>query len=142
MRISLKRGFILSFALLSVLPLSSDGAPGTEEHDLSSGLHTKQKKDHRWGRDPFYRERRKGTPEIQNEVQIEVEAEQEPEFDFFLSGIIFREGDGVAIINDQIVRRGDMIGDGIIVSHIFSSKVFLQHGKRTLVLRVQPFGPN
>ncbi len=96
------------------------------------------KENRRWGRDPFYRER----PRVNNKQgypsEMEIQETKE-EIDFLLSAIIFKDGNGVAIINDRIVRRGDSLGDGVVVKRILSNKVVLREGKRTVVLRVQPF---
>ncbi len=88
-----------------------------------------------WGRDPFYRKRVKKSLET---VAPFVEKRQE-DFDLFLSAIIFREGIGVAIIDGKIVRLGDSVGKGYVVSHILNDKVLLLKGDRVKMLQVQPF---
>jgi hypothetical protein len=79
----------------------------------------------RWGRDPF----------ILNKIGAKKEQGEDK---ISLSAIIFREGKGVAIINDQIVRQGDQIG-GEVVSDILADRVILRGGGRVIELRVDPF---
>ncbi len=149
MKFLLIRCLALVLIFFSLLPLRSDAAPETQHNRPDIATQAEEKKNKRWGRDPFYRDR----PTTNNELhviphtKVEVEAaieeeEPEPKIDLSLSAIIFRDGDGVAIINDRIVRRGDIIGEDFIVSQVLSNKVFLLKGKRTVVLQVQEFGSN
>ncbi len=126
----------MALAFLSLLPLNDV----VSETQLGFGRDSRieKKENNRWGRDPFYRNRAKGNNE--NENQNEAEEATTPTADFRLSAIIFREGNSVAIINDQIVRPGDKLGIDIVVSRILPHKVFLRKGKRTIVLKVQAFG--
>jgi hypothetical protein len=82
----------------------------------------------RWGRDPFSL----GKLETKNE---------DGGGTLSLSAIIFREGKGVAIVNDQIVRKGDSIG-GKVVGDILSDRVILRERGRIIELRVNPFTIN
>lgn len=87
----------------------------------------------RWGRDPFYRDR------VAKKIGGEESAENQNEEELSLSAIIFRDGKGVAIINEQILRKGDSIGGGVI-SRILPDRVLLREGGEVIVLRVKPFG--
>jgi len=81
----------------------------------------------RWGRDPFF------IDQAGRGEQAEGEGER-----LWVSAIIFRQGKAVAIINDQIVRRGETIGGGI-VSDILPDRVILREGRRDIELRVDAF---
>jgi hypothetical protein len=102
------------------------GAAGPESL-LDRDLHPLPKPRSRWGRDPF----------LLNRAE---ERKPENTGNLALSAIIFREGGGAAIINDQIVRLGDTIGEGVVTA-ILSDRVLVQERGRVLELRVEPFGP-
>jgi len=121
-------GLILAFALLLTHLAYSGPSAGA---DLNSV--TARPDDARWGRDPFYRERVAG---IEETVVVAPSIPAK----LFLSAIIFREGIGVAIIDGRIVRQGDSIGKGFVVSEILTDKVFLLKGEQIRMLEVQAFG--
>lgn len=149
MRFISKTRWLLALILLSLLPRNQ--VVSETELGLKNETRTAGKEAHRWGRDPFYRDRPKGNNALKNEAE---QAEQQ-EVDFLLSAIIFKEGSSVAIINNQIVRAGDKLKvnklqvdtlgvdkleTNVVVSRILPHSVFLREGKRTIVLKVKPFG--
>lgn len=77
----------------------------------------------RWGRDPFVLPRRP------------TGGGMEAEGEFHLSAIIYRAGRGVAIINNKILRPGDMI-EGRRVAEIREDRVVLQDAVGKKELRV------
>jgi len=80
-----------------------------------------------WGRDPFL------LPSApKNGLPVDRDKR------FSLSAIIYRDGSGAAIINNQIARRGDEIG-GMEVHDIQPDRVILENGSEVLELRVDPF---
>ncbi|MFQ5598424.1 MAG: hypothetical protein ACE5GK_10285 [Nitrospiria bacterium] len=148
MMVLLRAAVIVSSLILAMVPASGasfeEGTEGRRDASLLA-----RKENLRWGRDPFYRER---PPE---KIRIEPKTAEEPAEVFeqetidktpmssdhlFLSAIIFRGTSGSAIINDRIVRPGDTLEEGIIVSDILSDQVVLLAGERWVVLRVRPFG--
>lgn len=80
-----------------------------------------------WGRDPFLLP---STPK--NGVPVNRENR------FLLSAIIYKNGSGAAIINNQITRKGDQVG-GMAVHDIQPDRVILRSGSEVLELRVDPF---
>ena len=85
-----------------------------------------------WGRDPFILPVRPSGQAILNSV------ENETGKSFSLSAIIYRDGEGAAIINHRILRRGDHI-EGMMVQEIFSDRVILKEGAKTMELKVDQF---
>ncbi|MDC4228080.1 MAG: hypothetical protein MPW15_28575 [Candidatus Manganitrophus sp.] len=85
-----------------------------------------------WGRDPFILP--VPTPERAMLNSVENEAGKS----FSLSAIIYRDGEGAAIINHRILRLGDRI-DGMMVQEILSDRVILREGSKMLELKVDPF---
>jgi hypothetical protein len=77
----------------------------------------------RWGRDPF------ALPSRPTGGGMETEG------DFHLSAIIYRAGGGVAIINNKILRQGDLI-EGRRVAEIREDRVVLQDAAGKKELRV------
>ena len=82
----------------------------------------KEKASH-WGRDPF------SLPNRSNGLAREQGGE------FHLSAIIYRKGRGLAIINNKILRKGDMI-EGRRVAVILEDRVVLRSAAGELELRV------
>lgn len=74
-----------------------------------------------WGRDPFLR------------TQASFEAEQELSSRYKLIGISVKTTDRYALINNQIVREGDVLGS-FIVQSIRSDKVLLSQDNKIYVL--------
>lgn len=94
-------------------------------------LHFLQKKEvGEWGRDPF------NLPREPKKAKKEKDKGQES--DFSLNAIIYKNGGGAAIINNQITRKGDLIG-GMSVHDIQPDRVILKDGSEVLELRVDPF---
>jgi len=85
----------------------------------------RQEKALQWGRDPFA---------LPGPAAPGVSTDGE----FHLSAIIYRAGHGVAIINNKILRRGDMI-EGRRVAGIFQDRVLLQGPAGEKELRVNKF---
>lgn len=85
-----------------------------------------------WGRDPFILPVRPSEQAPLNSV------ENETGKSFSLSAIIYREGEGAAIINRRILRRGDHI-EGMKVQEILSDRVILSEGSKRMELKVDQF---
>ena len=79
-----------------------------------------------WGRDPF------ALPGQSAGTGLATDGE------FHLSAIIYREGRGVAIINNKILRKGDMI-EGRRIAEILEDRVVLQGAAGEKELRVNKF---
>jgi hypothetical protein len=86
----------------------------------------RQEKALQWGRDPF------ALPSQSAGTGIAADGE------FHLSAIIYRAGRGVAIINNKILRQGDMI-EGKRISEILEDRVVLQGAAGEKELRVNKF---
>ncbi|TAK07771.1 MAG: hypothetical protein EPO39_05870 [Candidatus Manganitrophaceae bacterium] len=84
-----------------------------------------------WGRDPFI------LP-VRPAGQVLNSVEDESGKSFSLSAIIYRNGEGSAIINHRILRQGDHI-EGMIVQEILSDRVILRGGSRLMELKVDQF---
>lgn len=85
-----------------------------------------------WGRDPFILPvRPTGTTPVNH-------VENEEGKSYSLSAVIYREGEGAAIINHRIVRKGDRV-EGMIVEEIFPDRVFLKSGAKVMELKVENF---
>jgi hypothetical protein len=126
-----KRGLAVSVILFILWPLAFSFHLNAQESALSDlNLNSLEKKEEalRWGRDPFV------LPD-QGRVKKEKEGHQD---EFRLSAIIYREGNGVAIINDKIVRTGDVLG-GMRVGDIHQDRVILNGTSGEKVLRVDQF---
>jgi|SRR5579884_139996 len=85
-----------------------------------------------WGRDPFVLPVRHTEPAAVKSV------ENESGKSFSLSAIIYRNGEGAAIINHRILRLGDRI-EGMMVQEILSDRVILKEGSKTMELKVEQF---
>ena len=86
----------------------------------------RQEKALQWGRDPF------ALPNRPVGGGIGTDGE------FRLSAIIYRSGRGVAIINNKILRKGDMI-EGRRIADILEDRVVLQDATGEKELRVNKF---
>lgn len=85
-----------------------------------------------WGRDPFI------LPVPPSEQAMSNRVETETGKSFSLSAIIYRGGEGAAIINHRILRLGDRI-EGMMVQEILSDRVILRDGSKLLELKVDQF---
>jgi hypothetical protein len=85
-----------------------------------------------WGRDPFI------LPVPPSEQAPLNSVENESGKSFSLSAIIYRDGDGAAIINHRILRQGDRV-EGMVVQEILSDRVILREGAKIMELKVDPF---
>ncbi|HLG22761.1 MAG TPA: hypothetical protein VI382_08085 [Candidatus Manganitrophaceae bacterium] len=122
------RAFFLAFFLIGIaFPLLKAATEGESLLDMNIAYLEQKRILTRWGRDPFSL-----PPPSGGEPSIEG---REP---LSLSAIIYREGKGAAIINDQIVREGDRI-EGLEVEQVFSDRVFLREGSRVKELKVRQF---
>ncbi len=137
MKIVAKIGIVLCLVFLDLFPVHGEPLQENKVLPILDSTSEPQVKP-RWGRDPFYRNRPKANTGIRGGAVAETE--EGPKIEFLLSAIIFQDGVGMAIINDRIVRRGDVVGKGVVVSRVFRNKVFLQKGKQRVVLQVKPFG--
>lgn len=86
----------------------------------------RQEKALQWGRDPF------ALPRQSTGAGMATDGE------FHLSAIIYREGRGVAIINNKILRKGDTI-EGRRITEILEDRVVLQGAAGEKELRVNKF---
>lgn len=86
----------------------------------------RQERSLQWGRDPF------AIPGRSTGAGMGTDGE------FYLSAIIYRSGRGLAIINNKILRKGDMI-EGKRIKEIFEDRVVLQGGSGEKELRVNKF---
>jgi len=85
-----------------------------------------------WGRDPFILPVRPTDQAALNSVETEAGRS------FSLSAIIYRDGEGAAIINHRILRQGDRV-EGMIVQDILSDRVILREGTKIMELKVDQF---
>jgi hypothetical protein len=86
----------------------------------------RQEKALQWGRDPF------ALPNPSAGAGMATDGE------FHLSAIIYRAGRGVAIINNKILRKGDII-EGSRITEILEDRVVLQGAAGEKELRVNKF---
>jgi len=100
-------------------------APVAETAAPADKADTTEKKDLTWGRDPF------GLPKPQKTG----EGQKTPAAGLNLGGIIWDEKKPCAIINDEILARGDTIG-GFKVVEISRNKVVLDNGTEKLTLEL------
>jgi hypothetical protein len=128
------RFFLLSamMFLYSVPVFSETSGPDINQEGQSLvdiNLHFLQQKKsaNDWGRDPFL------LPAVPKKRLTSDRGKR-----FSLSAIIYKEGSGAAIINNQITRRGDQIG-GMAVHEIQPDRVILKNELEVLELRVDPF---
>ncbi|MCG3114783.1 MAG: hypothetical protein LLH30_03800 [Candidatus Manganitrophus sp. SA1] len=85
-----------------------------------------------WGRDPFILPAPLPDQALLNRVENEAGKA------FSLSAIIYRDGEGAAIINHRILRLGDRI-EGMMVQEILSDRVILREGSKIMELKVDQF---
>ena len=118
---------IVLFLLLT--PYASRLTPGLRAQPLSE-INTqwleRQEKALQWGRDPF------ALPGPSAGAGMATDGE------FHLSAIIYRAGRGVAIINNKILRKGDII-EGRRITEILEDRVVLQGAAGEKELRVNKF---
>ncbi len=127
----MKRFVFLAIPLFLLLtPYSLRLTPGLRAQLLSE-INTqwleRQEKALQWGRDPFALPSRPSPS-----------AGMAADGEFQLSAIIYRAGRGVAIINNKILRKGDMI-EGRRVTEILEDRVVLQGAAGEKELRVNKF---
>ncbi|MBI3595861.1 MAG: hypothetical protein HY203_01755 [Nitrospirae bacterium] len=115
--------FILAVWLLTNFPSFLRAQPLSE---INTQWLERQEKALQWGRDPFV---------LPNPS---AGTGSEPEGEFHLSAIIYRSGRGVAIINNKILRKGDMI-EGRQITEILEDRVVLQGPAGEKELRVNKF---
>jgi hypothetical protein len=110
------------------LLLPSHVATAQDQSLSDLNLKSLQKKEEalQWGRDPFVLPDR------------ETGSGGAGEGEFRLSAIIYREGKGVAIINNRIVRTGDVL-EGMEVAEIRQDRVILKSASGDRELRVDRF---
>jgi hypothetical protein len=111
-------------------PAPAVEVPSAEEPALGSakgqaiqaeGVSSAAKKasaDETWGRDPF-------GDTTKHEIAV---------FEFKLQGITYANGTGFAFINNDIVKKGDRLGD-YTVAEIYKDKVLLKKGEQEQYLR-------
>lgn len=127
-------GFIvLRMAVAAVLsaswvgPVLSAWAEDRSYSDVNLEFLEKRQRAQNWGRDPF------ALPEAASSAREDVGDQ-----DLHLSAIIYRKGRGVAIINNQILRKGDAVG-GKVVDEILQDRVVLRDASGRHELRVNRF---
>ncbi|MBI3609793.1 MAG: hypothetical protein HY204_03715 [Nitrospirae bacterium] len=112
--------------LVSCLLLNAASLGAQSLSEINTQWLERQEKARAWGRDPF------ALPSRTTGAATETDGE------FHLSAIIYRSGRGVAIINNKILRMGDMIG-GRRVAEIREDRVVLQSPSGEKELRVNKF---
>jgi hypothetical protein len=114
---------------LLLTPYAPPLTPGLRAQPLSE-INTqwleRQERALQWGRDPF------ALPSPSAGAGISTDGE------FHLSAIIYRAGRGVAIINNKILRQGDMI-EGKRIAEIWEDRVVLKSAAGEKELRVNKF---
>ncbi|MBI3804793.1 MAG: hypothetical protein HY282_13635 [Nitrospirae bacterium] len=85
-----------------------------------------------WGRDPFI------LPVKPASIAPINNTESDDGKALSLSAVIYREGEGTAIINHRIVRKGDHV-EGMIVDEILPDRIFLKSGSKVIELKVENF---
>jgi hypothetical protein len=122
--------FMTILLLFSLTPYSLPLTPVVLRAQSLSEINTqwleRQEKALQWGRDPF------ALPSQSAGTGIATDGE------FHLSAIIYRTGRGVAIINNKILRQGDMI-EGRRIAQILEDRVVLQGAAGEKELRVNKF---
>jgi hypothetical protein len=116
--------------LLTTPVFSAQSAPSLI--DMNRAFLEEKQNTTEWGRDPFI------LPVRPNEQGTSNSVETDAGKSFSLSAIIYRDGEGAAIINHRILRLGDRI-DGMMVQEILSDRVILREGSRMLELKVDQF---
>lgn len=118
--------FILVLVFLTVGPAWRGPVSAQSLSEINTQWLERQENALQWGRDPF------SLPGPSTGSAISTEG------DFHLSAIIYREGRGVAIINNKILRKGDMI-EGRRITEIMEDRVILQGIAGEKELRVNKF---
>ncbi|MBI3812393.1 MAG: hypothetical protein HY283_09360 [Nitrospirae bacterium] len=122
--------FITVLLLLLLTPYSLRLTPVVLRAQPLSEINTewleRQEKALQWGRDPF------ALPGQPSGAGVAADGE------FHLSAIIYRAGRGVAIINNKILRQGDMV-EGRRITEILPDRVVLQGATGEKELRVNKF---
>lgn len=124
---------LLLILALCGTPLPAGAAPEEQSLvDMNIRFLEEKKVSTRWGRDPFLLPipDRNGSPSAL--------AAGEAQAPLSLSAIIYREGQGAAIINDRILRKGDQV-EGMEVQEVLSDRVLLREGSRVIELKVRQF---
>ncbi|WDT77119.1 MAG: hypothetical protein MPW16_07835 [Candidatus Manganitrophus sp.] len=123
---------ILSICLLLLtLPVfSAQNAPSLI--DMNRAFLEEKQSAIDWGRDPFI------LPAPLPEQALLNSVENDAGKAFSLSAIIYRDGEGAAIINHRILRLGDRI-EGMMVQEILSDRVILREGSKIMELKVDQF---
>lgn len=123
---------ILSICLLLLtLPVfSAQNAPSLI--DMNRAFLEEKQSAIDWGRDPFI------LPAPLPEQALLNRVENDAGKAFSLSAIIYRDGEGAAIINHRILRLGDRI-EGMMVQEILSDRVILREGSKIMELKVDSF---
>lgn len=116
--------------LLTTPVFSAQSAPSLI--DMNRAFLEEKQNTTEWGRDPFILPARPNEQGTWNSVETDAGKS------FSLSAIIYRDGEGAAIINHRILRLGDRI-DGMMVQEILSDRVILREGSRMLELKVDQF---
>ena len=90
----------------------------------------KQKYLEKWGRNPFYKkvERKKTVKRSVQKRKIKL----------FLYAVSMKDNNSVALINDKVVKVGDMIS-GYTLQKIEKKQVVLSDGKNKLVLKLDTY---
>lgn len=114
--------------LTSYIPLPPLWAEEQALSDLNLEWLKKKEQALQWGRDPF----------VLPTKGERGEGEQGAGSEFRLSAIIYRNGRGVAIINNRIVRVGDVIEE-MKVAEIRQDRVILRSASGNKELRVNRF---
>lgn len=84
-----------------------------------------------WGRDPFYLKEKRG-PAVNKKIR------RKKTVNLRLLAISTKGNNSIALINDKIVKLGDIIS-GYRVLKISQTKVYLSDGKRKITLKLQTF---
>ena len=130
-RLQVTHFMLFTFCFLFFASSFSPASLWAQEQALSDlNLEWLKKKEQalRWGRDPF----------LLPEKQPGQGGKEAVEGEFRLSAIIYRAGRGVAIINNRIVRVGDVIEE-MKVAEIRQDRVILRSAAGNKELRVNRF---
>ena len=131
-----KRGllFALILPLLFTVPALSKEAVRNDPSliDINRSFLEEKQSTTEWGRDPFILPARPPGQALSNSVENEIGKS------FSLSAIIYRDGEGAAIINHRILRQGDQV-EGMMVQEILSDRVILREGSKVMELKVDQF---
>lgn len=120
----------LCLLLLTSPAFSAQNAPSLI--DMNRAFLEEKQRATDWGRDPFI------LPAPLPEQALLNSVENEAGKAFSLSAIIYRDGEGAAIINHRILRLGDRI-EGMMVQEILSDRVILREGSKIMELKVDQF---